>query len=86
MKFDIYTKGGCSHCVKAKSLLESKGYQYNEYTVGTPGSLKEDIQRRVAGLGVSTEIRTVPQIFVNKNGLETYIGGSDDLASKIDSL
>lgn len=85
MTFDIYTKGACPYCIKAKALLDAKGYKYREFTVGS-GVLKEDIQQRVTKLGSSVNVKTVPQIFLIKNGLESYIGGCDDLISKIDSL
>lgn len=83
--FDIYTKSGCPHCVRAKNLLDTKGYTYKEYVVGS-GVLKEDIQSRIDSLGLPVQVRTVPQIFLIKDGLESYIGGADDLTAKINSL
>ncbi len=86
MTFDIYTTKTCPHCIKAKALLDSKGYKYREFVVGSGTIVRENIQDRVDKLGVRAQIRTVPQIFLMKNGLETYIGGSDDLSAKIDTL
>lgn len=63
----LFTKSDCPYCVKAKSLLESKGINYEEVNVGN------DVSASVV-VGI-TGRKTVPQIF--KNG--TLIGGSDDL-------
>lgn len=85
MNFEIYTKSGCPHCVRAKNLLETRGYDYVEHIVGST-VVKEDIQLRIDTLGIPTQIRTVPQIFLMKDGVESYIGGADDLFNKIDHL
>lgn len=81
--FNIYTKDGCGYCVKAKKLLADKGHKYNEFQVG-----KEQIQNAVNAVTEGVVVRTVPQIFlVNGPGqLDTYIGGYDQLANKIDTL
>lgn len=78
-RFDVYTKNGCPWCEKAKALLQSKGYAYNERVVGV-NATKDEIQHRVDSLGVATRIVTVPQIFLlQENQNDVYIGGFDEL-------
>ena len=80
-KIDIYTKFGCGYCSRAKSLLESKGVDYNEYDITMGGEKKDEMQER------APNARTVPQIFIG----DTYVGGSDELHTleregKLDAL
>ena len=80
-KVDIYTKFGCGFCFRAKSLLEKKGVEFNEYDVTMGGEKKEEMQQR------APNARTVPQIFIGDH----YVGGSDELAAleregKLDAL
>ena len=80
-KVEIYTKGLCGYCHRAKHLLDSKGVDFIEYDITMGG---ED--RRVM-LARKPDAMTVPQIFIN----DVAIGGSDDLAAlersgKLDAL
>ncbi len=80
-KVDIYTKFGCGFCYRAKSLLEKKGVEYQEFDITMGGPKKDEMLERAPGA------RTVPQIFIG----ETYVGGSDELAAlesagKLDAL
>lgn len=80
-KVDIYTKFGCGFCYRAKSLLENKGVEYQEFDITMGGPKKDEMLERAPGA------RTVPQIFIG----ETYVGGSDELAAlesagKLDAL
>ena len=68
-KVDIYTKFGCGYCYRAKSLLEKKRVEFNEYDVTMGGEKKDEMQERAPGA------RTVPQIFIG----DTHVGGSDEL-------
>lgn len=78
---EIYTKPGCTFCAKAKQLLHTKGIKYTELNLGTTAS-KEDIQDRITKMGLSHQVRTVPQIFYkNKNDQWVYIGGYTELAA-----
>lgn len=70
-KVEIYTKWGCPYCVRAKSLLESKGIAYEEYDITMGGPKRAEMQQRVPGA------MTVPQVLVNDEAL----GGSDDIAA-----
>jgi glutaredoxin 3 len=67
---EIYTKGTCPYCARARRLLEDKGARYEEYEISAdPGKRAEMIQR-------SNGRSTVPQIFIDGR----HVGGSDDLA------
>jgi glutaredoxin 3 len=67
-KVEIYTTTTCPFCVAAKTLLKSKGVSFEEIDVTDP-ALREKMITRASGR------RTVPQIFINDQG----IGGADDL-------
>ena len=67
---EIYTKGICPYCSRARRLLDDKGVSYEEYEISTdPGKRSEMIQR-------ANGRSTVPQIFIDGR----HVGGSDDLA------
>jgi glutaredoxin-like protein len=59
----LFTKPGCSYCAKAKQLLDSRGWAYEE-VASSPRRL-----RAVSGQA------TTPQVFVDG----TYIGGTEEL-------
>ncbi len=63
----IYTREGCEYCAKAKSLLNQKGWGYEEHVLGKDYSIKTLI-------AISGDTK-VPQIFANGE----RIGGSDKL-------
>lgn len=63
----LFTKPGCPFCVKAKTLLTEKGYDYEEIVLGKNASL--------ASLKAVTGRETVPQVFIGGK----HIGGSDEL-------
>ncbi len=65
----IYTKGYCSYCHAAKTLLQRKGVRFEETDIGGQPDLREEMVRRAGGR------RTVPQIFIG----DVHVGGSDDL-------
>lgn len=67
MKFTIYSKEGCSFCVRAKELLESLGLEYVEMPLADHPELQSMLRE--------SGFTTVPQIFCQ----ETYIGGYTDL-------
>ena len=70
-KVDIYTKFGCGYCFRAKSLLDDKGVDYNEYDITMGGEKRDEMQER------APNARTAPQIFIG----DTHVGGSDELAA-----
>ena len=80
-KIDIYTKFGCGFCYRAKSLLDSKGVEYEEFDITMGGPKRDEMAAR------APNARTVPQIFIG----DTHVGGSDELAAleragKLDEL
>lgn len=79
-KITIYTKEICPYCVRAKSLLQRKGAQFEEIKI-TDDSTKEEMMKKSGGR------MTVPQIFID----DFHVGGCDDLyaldsAGKLDEL
>jgi glutaredoxin 3 len=70
-KITVYSTPVCPYCVRAKSLLKSKGYTYEEIDVSQDAALRETMVQKAGGR------RTVPQIFVG----ETHVGGFDDLSA-----
>jgi glutaredoxin 3 len=59
----------CPYCVRAKSLLQSKGIEYEEIRV--------DLDRdRMVEMMQRSNRRTVPQIFID----DFHVGGFDDMA------
>jgi glutaredoxin-like protein len=63
----IFAKPGCPHCARAKSLLESHGYDYDEIELG--GNVTSKTLRGVCGAG------TWPQVFIGGR----HVGTADDL-------
>ncbi len=75
---EIYSKPWCGYCYRAKSLLKSKGLEYEEITVTSAN--EAEMQAR-------TGHHTVPQIFIDG----VHIGGADELVAlensgKLDQL
>lgn len=76
----IYTTRICPYCVRAKSLLDRKGFKYEEISA-------EDESVRNEMLKKSGGMRTVPQIFIG----DEHVGGCDELyelerQSKLDAM
>ncbi len=76
----MYTTKVCPYCVRAKALLQRKGYKYEEISVENESALEEMLKK-------SGGMRTVPQIFIG----DTHVGGSDELhalerAGKLDEM
>ena len=63
----IFTRAGCPHCARAKTLLQDNGLVYEEIAIGKNVTLSS--VRAVSGRG------TVPQVFIGGR----HIGGADDL-------
>lgn len=61
----LFTKPGCSHCVRAKKALDEAGLSYSEL----PSSPR--VLRALPGTGAT------PQVFVDK----AHIGGADELVA-----
>ena len=66
---EIYTKGFCSFCWRAKNLLEAKGADYVEISVDMGGKERALMIERANGR------TTVPQIFIRGE----HVGGCSEL-------
>ena len=72
---EVYSKDYCPYCTKAKQLLEQLNVDFVEIDLtAEPAKFDELLERRPSA-------RTVPQIFINNQG----IGGCDDLYALFDS-
>lgn len=67
----IYTKDYCPYCVRAKSLLSSKGVQFEEIQIDRQPERRPEMIERANGR------TTVPQIFIG----DRHVGGCDDLVA-----
>ena len=64
----IYTKSSCPACDLAKQILKQKGISFEEFVMDDkPEELKSLINK--------TNMKTVPQIFINNH----LIGGCSDM-------
>ncbi|RMF16559.1 MAG: glutaredoxin 3 [Alphaproteobacteria bacterium] len=78
---EIYTRSWCPYCLRAKTLLKSKGVDYREIDIDRAPERRAEMIERSGGR------TTVPQIFIDGRP----IGGSDDLVAldrggKLDAL
>lgn len=67
-KFELYTWSYCPFCQRAKSLLDSKGYKYDEYVIDNDNDKRQELIDK-------TGQRSVPYVFID----DKLIGGFDDL-------
>ena len=67
----MYSKTFCGFCIRARSLLESKGVDFEEYVIDSGGSKREEMIQRANGR------TTVPQIFIDGR----HVGGCSDLVA-----
>ncbi len=68
-KVEVYTTTFCPFCVRAKSLLKSKGVPFVEIDVTDDAELRQKMVEMSGGR------RTVPEIFIDGK----IIGGFDEL-------
>ena len=69
-KVVIYSKTYCPFCVRAKSLFDGKGVNYEEIMVDSDPQLFDELKKKSGML-------TVPQIFID----DKLIGGYTELAA-----
>jgi glutaredoxin 3 len=72
MKAIVWSKDQCPYCVQAKSLLESRGIEYEERNVSKDWTREQLLE------AVPTA-RTLPQIFLG----EELVGGFTELRKKL---
>lgn len=65
----LYTKPWCPYCDSAKALLKAKGIAWTEIDVAKEPHRRQEMIEKANGR------RTVPQVFVDGQGL----GGYDDI-------
>jgi len=70
MKAVIYSTPTCGYCKMAKTLLEKKGIDYEEFMVGTDITKNELIET------IGQDVRSVPQILIDNK----YVGGYTELS------
>lgn len=80
-KVELFTKGYCPYCARAKALLEQKEVTFTDHEIDKKPELRPVMIERANGR------TTVPQIFIG----ETHVGGCDDLfalesAGKLEAL
>lgn len=75
MKIVVYTKPGCSYCTKAKELLNSKNFIFNEIVVGPEGHISRD-----SFISSFPDVKTLPLIKIN----DDVVGGYNDLVTWMD--
>ncbi|MDG2034115.1 MAG: glutaredoxin 3 [Rhodospirillales bacterium] len=68
-KVEIYTSPLCGFCYQAKTLLNTKGVDFDEVDILAYPDRKPEMMARANGR------HTVPQIFINN----AHIGGCDDI-------
>ena len=73
MSAEVYGTEACGYCRRAKSLLEARGIEYEEFIVG------EHISREALSRKIGKPVLTVPQIFLDGE----YIGGYTELAGRL---
>jgi len=71
--FIMYTQNGCKWCDKAKELLNSKGFEWEEINISANAIAKAEF--------IKEGFTKVPQIFDYKNEL---IGGYTELEKYFD--
>ena len=64
----VWSKDGCSHCLQAKALLESRGIEFEERNIS------QDWTREQL-LAAVPNARTLPQIFLD----DKLVGGFTEL-------
>ena len=68
-KIEVYSTGSCPFCVRARSLLEKKGVEFEEYRIDKEPELRATMEERAGRT-------SVPQIFID----DYHVGGFDELS------
>lgn len=76
-RFTIFGRQSCGYCVRAKQLLDDKGYEYRWVDIIAEGISKADLEKTIG-----KPVETVPQIF---DGTE-HVGGYTELTTHIEKL
>lgn len=73
-KVEIYTKGYCPYCRKAKITLRKLGVEFEEYEITSDSDKTQE-------MFIRAQRQTVPQIFID----DYHLGGNDDLQAALKS-
>jgi glutaredoxin-like protein len=68
----IFVKPGCPHCARARALLSSNGYRYDEITLGK--HITASTLRAVSGAGSWPQVFIDGKLIGSANELEAYFG------------
>lgn len=71
-KVQVYTKGYCPHCKKAKETLRGLSVNFEEFDITND-------DRKALEMRTRSNRRTVPQVFIDNH----HVGGNDDLQSAL---
>ena len=77
MKFKIYSKQGCSSCIQAKQLLESKGIEFEYLVFGRDYDMEKFMSFNLAHK--SFPLITVVERYDGVDMHEQYVGGLQEL-------
>lgn len=80
MKVRIYGTPDCTYCTQAKEFCKNKNIPYEYITLSNKQQF-EQLQEMVG-----KPVRTVPQIFMNEDGFDEYVGGYNELRTKIKNM
>ena len=72
MKYVVYGKTNCPSCTSAKQLLESKSCEYDYLLFGKDYDLSKFVE-------INKTHKTMPMITTVENGVESYVGGLQQL-------
>ncbi|MDO5691654.1 MAG: glutaredoxin domain-containing protein [Pseudomonadota bacterium] len=73
MQIIIYGKDNCVDCDKTRMLCQIQSIKFEYHALGQDISL-EELQAKVG-----QPVRSLPQIFVRRDGAATHVGGYDAL-------
>jgi len=66
-KVEIYTWMTCGYCIRAKRLLRDKNITFIEYAIDGDDQARERMMQRATGR------RSMPQIFINGQGIGGFL-------------
>ena len=75
--FTVFGRPGCGFCVRAKQLLEARGFPFKYVDIQAEGISKADLSKTVG-----KTVETVPQIFHGQQ----YVGGCTDLEAYLKTM
>ena len=72
MKAVVWSKPACPFCDKAKSLLKTKGVEYEERNIAQGWKIQDRLE-------AAPNAKTMPQIWID----DEYVGGFYELEKKL---